>query len=49
MTPTMESRIKATRPRPMIIRVSHRTNWSAFMEAAMVMPSSRVIRFASSF
>ena len=48
-TPTTESSTKATRPRPIIMKVSGRTNWSAFMEKEMVMPSSRVMRLARSF
>ena len=48
-TPAMVSKIKATRPRAIIMMVCTVTNWSARMEKAMVMPSSSVMRLAKSF
>ena len=45
----MESSTKANRPRPRIRKVAGWTNLSACMEKEMEMPSSRVMRLASSF
>ena len=48
-TPPIVSKINAIRPIPIIRSVSTRTNASARILNEIVMPSSRVIRFASSF
>jgi hypothetical protein len=49
MTPPIVSNMKANKPNTMILIVSTDTKTSAFMLADMVIPKSKVIRFAKEF